>query len=105
MTSYMRFTRVKRVEKIDRLKTSRNGNPRFKFTFGDGDVLTTQPNAAWVYAICPDQLTGRPIAATFHYTPSGKGILDGVATCQPWQDSAIIQHLDNVKTNQKRGTQ
>ena len=38
MTSYMRFTRVKRVEKIDRLKNSRNGNPRFKFVFEDGEI-------------------------------------------------------------------
>ena len=89
MTSYMRFTRVKRVEKIDRLKNSRNGNPRFKFVFEDGDALTTQTDAGWVYAICPDQLTGRPIAAPYHFTPSGKGVLDGVATCQPWQDSAV----------------
>jgi hypothetical protein len=89
MASFMRFTRVKRVEKIDRLKNSRNGNPRFKFIFEDGDALTTQPDAGWVYAICPDQLTGRPIAATYHFTPSGKGVLDGVATCQPWQDSAV----------------
>ena len=89
MTSYMRFTRVKRVEKIDRLKNSRNGNPRYKFIFEDGDALTTQTDAGWVYAICPDQLTGRPIAATYHFTPSGKGVLDGVATCQPWQDSAV----------------
>ena len=89
MTSYMRFTRVKRVEKIERLKNSRNGNPRFKFVFEDGDALTTQTDAGWVYAICPDQLTGRPIAATYHFTPSGKGVLDGVATCQPWQDSAV----------------
>ena len=89
MASFMRFTRVKRVEKIDRLKNSRNGNPRFKFVFEDGDALTTQTDAGWVYAICPDQLTGRPIAATYHFTPSGKGVLDGVATCQPWQDSAV----------------
>ena len=89
MTSYMRFTRVKRVEKIDRLKNSRNGNPRFKFVLEDGDALTTQTDAGWVYAICPDQLTGRPIAATYHFTPSGKGSLDGVATCRPWQDSAV----------------
>ena len=89
MTSYMRFTRVKRVEKIARLKNSRNGNPRFKFVFEDGDALTTQTDAGWVYAICPDQLTGRPIAATYHFTPSGKGVLDGVATCQPWQASAV----------------
>ena len=89
MASFMRFTRVKRVEKIDRLKNSRNGNPRYKFIFEDGDALTTQTDAGWVYAICPDQLTGRPIAATYHFTPSGKGVLDGVATCQPWQDSAV----------------
>ena len=89
MASFMRFTRVKRVEKIDRLKNSRNGNPRYKFIFEDGDALTTQTDAGWVYAICPDQLTGRPIAATYHFTPSGKGILDGVATCRPWQDAAV----------------
>ena len=89
MTEYMRFTRVKQVEKIDRLRSSKNGNPRFKFTFTDGDVLKTQPNAGWVYAICPDQLVGRPIAATYHFTPRGKGVLDGVATCHPTQDSLV----------------
>ena len=88
MTEHMRFTRVKQVARIDRLRNSRDGNPRFKFTFQDGDVLTTAPNAGWVFNICPDQLTGRPVAATFHFTPRGKGVLDGVATCQPWQDSA-----------------
>jgi hypothetical protein len=89
MANYMRFTRIKRVEKIDRLKSSTSGNPRYKFTFEDGDEMKTQANAMWVFAICPDQLIGRPIAATYHVTPRGTGVLDGVATCHPTQDSLV----------------
>jgi hypothetical protein len=89
MSNYMRFTRVKKIEHVARLKNSKNGNPRFKFIFADGDMLTTQTDAGWVYSISPDQLIGRPVAATFHFTPTGRGILDGLATCQPWQDAAV----------------
>ena len=77
-TKRLKLTSLKTVEKIDRLNNSRMGNPRYKFTFTDGDVLKTQSNAGWVYAICPDQLVGRPTLVNYHYTQGGKAIIDGV---------------------------
>jgi len=74
---------LKTVEKIERLNNSRNGKLKYKFTFDDGDIWKTQPNAGWVYHISCKHLEGRPIIAKYHYTPGGKAILDGVK----WWDS------------------
>ena len=83
MASYIRFTRVKTVERIERMSNSADGNPRFKFVFTDGDILTTQRDSGWVYSISPDALVGRKVAATYHFTPRGRGVLDGVASWKP----------------------
>ena len=85
-------TKVKtnRIDKIKRLANSRNGNPRFMVEFADGMIMRTAPDAGWVYGIVPDQLVGRPVAASYHMTPSGNAVLDRLATCQPWQDASVI---------------
>lgn len=33
----------------DRLNNSRNGNPRYRIAFGDGEMRTSQSDAAWCY--------------------------------------------------------
>ena len=79
MACYMQFKRIKIVQSIKRLHNSKDGNPRFEFTFSNGERMKTAANVMWAFAIVPDRLIGRPIAATFHYTPSGGAVLDGVA--------------------------
>ena len=79
MASYMQFKRIKIVQSIKRLHNSKDGNPRFEFTFSNGERMKTAANVMWAFAIVPDRLVGRPIAATFHYTRSGCAVLDGVA--------------------------
>ena len=79
MASYMQFKRIKIVQSIERLHNSKDGNPRFEFTFSNGESMKTAANVMWAFAIVPDRLIGRPIAATFQYTPSGCAVLEGVA--------------------------
>mgnify|MGYP004449402207 FL=1 len=67
------------MQSIKRLHNSKDGNPRFEFTFSNGESMKTASDVMWSLAILPDRLVGRPIAATFHYTPSGRAVLDGVA--------------------------
>jgi hypothetical protein len=78
------------IKWFQRLANSRNGNPRFKVAFTDGMIMRTAPDAGWVYEIVPSQLVGRPVAASYHMTPSGNAVLDRLATCQPWQDASVI---------------
>jgi hypothetical protein len=35
----------------ERLRSSVNGNPRFRFTFTDGTVLDSMSDAGWAYAV------------------------------------------------------
>jgi hypothetical protein len=39
------------IAKIDRERNSHVGNPRFRFTFTDGEVRKSKPNAGWAYAV------------------------------------------------------
>jgi hypothetical protein len=89
MSHFYGSTSVKGVIDVERLNNSRNGNPRYRFTFDGGETMKTAPDAGWVYSINPDSLIGRPVAATYHVTKTGRAVLDGVATCQPWQDAAV----------------
>ena len=84
-----KFTHSLIVENIDRLNNSRNGNPRFKFTLSGLPPLhprlsrglismKTPSDAGWVYEVCPDQLIGKRVAATYHITFGGNAVLDGI---------------------------
>lgn len=47
----MTATTIKRIERIERLRSSHYGNPRFRFTFTDGEMLTSMSDAAFCYAV------------------------------------------------------
>lgn len=47
----MQATTIKRIERIQRLNSSVNGNPRFRFTFTDGEVADSMSDAAYCYAV------------------------------------------------------
>lgn len=50
---------VKTIESIYRLRSSVNGNPRYRFTFTDGETLTGMSDAGWAYAVGnPDMREG-----------------------------------------------
>jgi hypothetical protein len=82
MSGYMRFTQTRVVHSFKRLNSSRNGNPRFAFTFvnsdGDKETMKTQPDSGWVYALTPDALVDNPVALTFHYTKTGRAVIDAM---------------------------
>jgi hypothetical protein len=39
------------ILRIDRERNSGSGNPRFRFTFTDGTMAKSSPNAGWAYAV------------------------------------------------------
>jgi hypothetical protein len=39
------------ILRIDRERSSRSGNPRFRFTFTDGSMAKSAPDAGWAYAV------------------------------------------------------
>jgi hypothetical protein len=83
MSGYMRFTQTRVVQSFKRLNSSCNGNPRFAFTFvnsdGDKETMKTQSDSGWVYALTPEALVGNPVAITFHYTKTGRSVIDSMA--------------------------
>jgi hypothetical protein len=42
---------IVRIESIERLNSSVNGNPRFRFYLSDGDYATSMSDAAFCYAV------------------------------------------------------
>jgi hypothetical protein len=44
-----RFTKT--ILRYDRLRSSSNGNPRFRFVFTDGSMLDSMSDAGWCYAV------------------------------------------------------
>lgn len=40
-----------RIDTIERIKNSTNGNPRFRITMLDGKALNTSPDAAFAYEV------------------------------------------------------
>ena len=73
MTSYIQFTKATEIESIERLRNSRNGNPRFKIRCTNGIEGTTKTDAGWAYAIHDGM---KKVTVKFHYTPAGKCIID-----------------------------
>jgi hypothetical protein len=47
----MADTIIKRIESIERLNNSVNGNPRFRFYFSDGEFAISMSDAAFCYAV------------------------------------------------------
>jgi len=45
------MTDTKTIESYERLRSSVNGNPRFRFYFTDGTVLDSSSDAGWCYAV------------------------------------------------------
>ena len=77
--SYMQFSRLLSVERVMRLKSSRNGNPRFRLFFTSGLVLDTPRDVSWAYEIVPDRMEGQLVRATWRVTSSGRTVLDALA--------------------------
>jgi hypothetical protein len=42
---------TKTILSYERMRSSRNGNPRFRFAFTDGTMLPSAPDAGWAYAV------------------------------------------------------
>lgn len=53
MTNSPQATRtvVKTIESYERMRSSVNGNPRFRFTFTDGTILDGASDSSWAYAV------------------------------------------------------
>lgn len=70
MATYMQFTQVSTLAKLERLANSRNGNPRFKVTLANGQSGKTKTDAGFAYAIC-DSWQGKTVRAEYRVTKSG----------------------------------
>jgi hypothetical protein len=70
MTTTTRTT-IKTIESYKRLRSSVNGNPRFRFTFTDGTILDSMSDAGWAYAVGnPGMREGSAVEMTL--TPAGR---------------------------------
>lgn len=56
---------VKRVLRLDRLQNSRNGNPRYKVTFTDGETAITKSDASCAFTIENSEMRG-DVVVTFN---------------------------------------
>ena len=73
MSSYIQFTKATQIETIERLRNSRNGNPRYHIRFTNGIEGTTPADAGWVYAIHSGM---KDVTIRFHYTQTGRCAID-----------------------------
>lgn len=73
MTSYIQFMKTTEVESIERLRNSRNGNPRYQIRFTNGIEGVTKTDAGWAYAIHDGM---KRVTVKFHYTTKGKCVID-----------------------------
>lgn len=58
------------IERLERLKLSVNGNPRFKIYFTDGRTATTQSDTSLSYSLENPENIGVPVTVTA--TPAGR---------------------------------
>ena len=78
------FRVVMEVDQVERLNKSRNGNPRYSFKFAapwiNDDIIEgkSAPNAGWVYSDNFENHVGKICRFQFHFTNSGKTIIDNV---------------------------
>ena len=75
MATYIQFKQLRTIAAIKRLTNSRNGNPRYRVTFTNGEEMTTKTDSSFGYKICPSW-HGKDVLAAYHFTPRGKQILD-----------------------------
>lgn len=62
---------IKKIESIERLNLSVNGNPRFRFTFSDGEVADSMSDAGFCYAVGnPGMRVGDTVG--IEYTRAGR---------------------------------
>ena len=71
MSNHMQFVNNFEVSDITRLKNSRDGNPKFLFSFKNGMEMET--NAGWVYGISPDAIIGTVIRLKYKTTNKRNG--------------------------------
>jgi hypothetical protein len=79
MSEYIQFQQATRVESIERLKNSVNGNPRFKVSFTNGVLGVTKNDAGFAYSIHAGM--GR-VLVSYHFTASAKCIIDDITEIQ-----------------------
>lgn len=72
---YVQFTKETEVADLERLRNSRNGNPRYRIGFTNGIEGTTKTDAGFVYGIHDGM---KAVAVRFHYTHAGRCIIDDV---------------------------
>jgi hypothetical protein len=54
---------TKTILSYERMRSSVNGNPRFRFTFTDGTTLDSMSDAGWCYAVGnPEMREGSMVA-------------------------------------------
>ena len=61
---------VKTIASLERLKSSVNGNPRFRVMFTDGAVMQTQTDVSIAYAI--ENSEYRDVPVKVFTTPAGR---------------------------------
>ena len=49
------------ISRLERMKSSVNGNPRFMVTFTDGSSMPTKPDAMLAYGIENEEYRDRPL--------------------------------------------
>tara|TARA_R110002033_G_scaffold82346_1_gene133199 strand:- start:369 stop:614 length:246 start_codon:yes stop_codon:yes gene_type:complete len=73
MNNRMQFVNDFEVSDITRLNYSRNGNPKFLFSFKNGMEMETPTDAGWVYAISPNAIIGTVIRLKYKTTNKRSG--------------------------------
>jgi hypothetical protein len=80
MASYIRLSKTTILDEAKRLNNSRNGNPRYSFKFyGLGIEGKSASDAGWVYSDNFENHTGKPCRVDYHFTNSGKAIIDNIS--------------------------
>ena len=57
-------TYVATIERLERMRSSVNGNPRYRIYFADGGTATTQSDAAVAYGLENAENLGVPVTVT-----------------------------------------
>jgi hypothetical protein len=70
MATYMQFTQTTTLAGLERLKDSRNGNPRFRVVLSNGQIGKTKTDSGFTYGIC-DSWVGKRVRAQYRVTNSG----------------------------------
>ena len=79
MASYIRFSKTTILDDAKLLNNSRNGNPRYSFKFhGLGIEGKNSADAGWVYSEKFERNVGMPCRVQYHFTNSGKAVIDNV---------------------------